>query len=282
VLSEIRAAIIASSPLDFAHSSHACRHYVELGAQNCEECTTRYLRDQGWRGLVIDGNFSNPSINLVQEYMTSDNIFDIFRKYEVPRSFDHLTVDLDFSTWWVLQAVLKGGHRPRSITVEFNRNLPPLIPLIVDYDADASWQGDCHFGASIMAFKLLMDSFGYHVIAQDGDGINLYMVHAPETGHQALTLDEVIRAVPPRGQTCWQLHTDCSNKRWVRLQEGLELWRSRTAWYDVLIPVTLTQELVSRSDGKVVVVFTQYEVADGVQRRQNDNGTRLVEGCMVD
>jgi hypothetical protein len=232
--------------------------------------------------LVVDGGFSNPSINLVQEYMTAESIAGILRKYRVPRSFDHLTVDLDLNTWWVLQGVLRRGYRPRSITVEFNRNLPPLDPIVVDYEPQSSWPGTCYFGASIMAFKRLMDNFGYHIVAQDGDGINLYIIHAPETGHDMpVTIGEVVHAVPPRGQTCWPLHPACPDKRWVLVPEGLDLWRPRAAWYEMLTPITLTQQLVSRSDGKVAVVFTQYEVSQGVQRRTNDNGTRLEDGCML-
>ena len=80
-----------------------CRLYVEMGAEACAECTSRFLRDRGWRGLVLDGNHANPSINLRQELMDADNIGPLLQKYEAPHAFDHLTIDVDLNTWWVLQ-----------------------------------------------------------------------------------------------------------------------------------------------------------------------------------
>jgi len=93
----------------------------------------------------MDGFHDNPSINLHKEYMRADNIVELFQKYEVP--FPHLdqltgtckanqamwlyqnlhshhrpfAVDIDMNTPWVLRAILAGGYRPRSVTVEYNR-----------------------------------------------------------------------------------------------------------------------------------------------------------------
>lgn len=252
-------------------------------AETCEECTSRYLRDQGWRGVVLDGGHADPSINLWQEHMTADNIAGLMRDHRVPRGFDHLTVDLDMNTWWVLQALLKRGHRPRSICVEFNRNLPPYASIVVAHNASAVWAHDCYFGASIGAFAQLMTNFGYHLLAQDSDGVNLYMVHAPETGTEApFELQEVVEAVAARGQTCWPLHPECGGKRWLDIPDDLELWQPRDAWLDMLTPVTLAQQAVLRRDGRTAAVFTSYEVVgNGVRRRKNDNGTRLDMGCGV-
>lgn len=47
--------------------------------------------------------------------------------------FDLLVIDTDLMTYWILQALL-GSYRPRVITVEFNRNLPPWEALAVEYE----------------------------------------------------------------------------------------------------------------------------------------------------
>ena len=51
----------------------------------------------------MDGAYANPSMNLHREWMNSSNIVDLFRKHNVPLTFDHMTVDIDLNTFWVLQ-----------------------------------------------------------------------------------------------------------------------------------------------------------------------------------
>ncbi len=41
------------------------KYFVEFGVQDGSECTTRYLREQkNWTGLMMDGGFDKPEINL--------------------------------------------------------------------------------------------------------------------------------------------------------------------------------------------------------------------------
>jgi hypothetical protein len=230
----------------------------------------------------MDGAHADASINLHKEAITADNIVELFQKYTVPQAFDHLTVDLDLSTWWVLHAVLHGGYQPRSITVEYNRNLPPGDAIVPDYSPAQSWGGDCWFGASIYAYELMVASFGYHLIAQDAEGVNLYAVHNGETGSRgpALAFAEVAAGVPAWGSPCGALHTPCPNRRWAVIPEGLDLSRRRDTWYGMLSIVTLDQETAVRKDGKEVQVFKAFDVAgNGTDRAPGAVGTRLVSGC---
>ena len=54
--------------------------------------------------------------------------------------------------------------------MEFNRNLPPYAPVVVDYLSNGVWDDDCWFGAGVYAFKLLLDMFGYSIVAIDVEG----------------------------------------------------------------------------------------------------------------
>lgn len=53
---------------------------------------------------MMDGSHSNPAINLHTEWMLSSNIVSLFRKYKVSTAFDHMTIDIDLNSFWVLQA----------------------------------------------------------------------------------------------------------------------------------------------------------------------------------
>ena len=53
---------------------------------------------------MMDGSHSNATINLHTEWMLSSNIVSLFQKYKVSTVFDHMTIDIDLNTFWVLQA----------------------------------------------------------------------------------------------------------------------------------------------------------------------------------
>ena len=113
----------------------SCRYYVEFGVEDGMECTTRNLRENfGWSGLLMDGSNQNDAINLQQEFFMAENVADHFAKYSVPRHFDHLTLDIDQNTFWVLHSILLAGFRPRSMVVEINRNFHPMDLFVVPYD----------------------------------------------------------------------------------------------------------------------------------------------------
>lgn len=90
----------------------------------------------------MDGSNYRPEVNLQKEFIYSRNIVQLFEKYNVPHpSFDQLTVDVDLNNFWVVLAVLRGGYRPRSLTVEYNRNLAWHDEYSTVEFPDGWWQG---------------------------------------------------------------------------------------------------------------------------------------------
>jgi hypothetical protein len=62
------------------------KYYVEFGVENGDECNTRILREKyNWNGLQMDGRYENRDINLRKEYITKENVVDLFIKYNVPK-----------------------------------------------------------------------------------------------------------------------------------------------------------------------------------------------------
>jgi hypothetical protein len=47
-----------------------------------------------------------------------DNIVDIFKKHDVPREPDYVSIDIDSYDIWLFKALVSGGFRPRVLTVE--------------------------------------------------------------------------------------------------------------------------------------------------------------------
>ncbi|KAL3903936.1 MAG: hypothetical protein SGPRY_011480, partial [Prymnesium sp.] len=98
-------------------------HRVRL--QDGTERNTRYLEERhGWRGLLLDGGFANPAVNLHQVFIKPGNIRSIFTKHRVPSHFDLLSIDIDSYDLWVWRKLCAGrsAYRPRVVVIEFDRN----------------------------------------------------------------------------------------------------------------------------------------------------------------
>ena len=51
------------------YSDFLSKIYVEFGVENCAQCNSRYLRENGWnvkKSLLMDGGHKNEEINLQQ------------------------------------------------------------------------------------------------------------------------------------------------------------------------------------------------------------------------
>ena len=147
----------------FDHVGENNKYYVELGAKDgVDMSNTYYLRESlGWSGLLVDyGYTSNPNINLVQSFITKENICEIFRNKNVPKNFDFLCIDLDGNDYWILQEILK-DYKPRVIMVETNVRFNPYESFVIKYDPLWKWDGHKWYGGSPYAFKKLAVNYGY-------------------------------------------------------------------------------------------------------------------------
>jgi len=140
---------------------------VDFGANGLNQgmSNSKYLLDKGWKGLLMDGDNSGNEM-IKKEFITAENICELFAKYEVPFIFDFLSIDLDGNDLWILKKILDGGYFPRVIYNEFNGTLPANESLTIKYNPTHTWGNDNYFGASFMAFKRVLESYGYTLVYQ--------------------------------------------------------------------------------------------------------------------
>lgn len=150
------------------------KYFVEFGVEDGKECNTRNLREKkGWNGLIMDGNgYGNPLIK--KEFITAENINKLFKKYNVPKKFDLLSIDIDFNDYYVWRAIKK--YEPRVVVIEYNSSVPYNEPLVVKYEPKRMWDGTNYFGAGIKALYLLGKLKGYELVACDSNGSNAFFV----------------------------------------------------------------------------------------------------------
>lgn len=151
------------------------KFYVEFGVEDGEECNTRFLQNEkGWRGLLMDG-YEQKSKKIKKEFITAENINDLFRKYQVPKAFDLLSIDIDGNDYWVWKAI-DSSYAPRVVVIEYNASIPPTESKVIPYDPNFSWDITNYFGASLLALVKLAKTKGYTLVGCDLCGVNAFFV----------------------------------------------------------------------------------------------------------
>lgn len=152
------------------------KYYVEFGAEDGQECNTRYLREHaGFTGLLMDGGNENRAIGLYREMVTRENINDLFEKYGVPTEFELLSIDVDGNDLWLWDA-LSPIYRPRIVIIEYNGVFPPPLAVTVPYALDRGWDGTCFMGASLAAIAQVAAVKGYTLVGCNSSGVNAFFI----------------------------------------------------------------------------------------------------------
>jgi hypothetical protein len=152
------------------------KYYVEFGVEDGSECNTRYLKQTyGFNGLLMDGRYHNDEIGLYQEFITAENINQLFKKYNVPLEFDLLSIDIDYNDLYVWKAINK-KYKPSLVVIEYNAEHEPPLSLTVEYDPTRMWDGSKHFGASLCALNHIAIEKGYTLVYCNQNGVNAFFV----------------------------------------------------------------------------------------------------------
>jgi hypothetical protein len=151
------------------------KYYVEFGVEDGIECNSRFfLKHRGWTGLLMDGSNENEHLNLAQEFITAENIEELFEKYDVPKEFDLLSIDIDGNDYWVWKAIT--NYKPRIVVIEYNACFPVSESKTIPYQADFVWDKTDYMGATLAALEKLGKEKDYTLIATDPNGVNAFFV----------------------------------------------------------------------------------------------------------
>ena len=164
------------------------KYFIEFGVEDGLECNTTNLLHDGWKGLWIEGNskhyesilrsFSKiireQRLAVKNNFITAENIEDQFRSAVTPAEPDLISIDIDRNDYHVWKAI--NYYKPRVVVIEYNAIFRPGQHFIIDYDANASWDGSSNFGASLDAYYKLGSSKGYKLVGCSFSGVNAFFV----------------------------------------------------------------------------------------------------------
>jgi hypothetical protein len=148
------------------------KYYVEFGGwDGIYLSNTANLRiNKGWTGLLLEGNKdkvlsveNRQELNLQHEWITKDNINQLFDKYNVPKSFDFLSIDIDGDDYYVWKAL---NYKPRVVVIETNPGICNDVPLTI-IEGKTNVHNNNYFGANLHAFLDLANEKGYTFLTID-------------------------------------------------------------------------------------------------------------------
>ena len=173
--------------------------FFEIGF-DFHEFNSLNLIKQKWSGTLIDGdiikcdklrtclknNFSEGKVSIKNKFIDYDNINEIIKKDINLNNFDFLSLDTDGMDYWILEAL---NFNPKIICAEFNPWLGKINALTISKGKKFNYQSDMFYGASIKAFKSLLNKKGYKLVAIESSGNNAFFINQKEFKIQFEELD---------------------------------------------------------------------------------------------
>jgi len=156
------------------------KSFVEFGAgDGVWLSNTAHLRTaRGWTGLLMEGSERADGELVKREFVNAENIELLLGKYDVPRDFDLLSIDIDGNDYWVWRAI--EHYRPRVVVMEYNIFFALDAPMTMPYDPDHVWDESVYHGASLAALHKLADEKGYALVYTGSWAPNAFFVRRSE------------------------------------------------------------------------------------------------------
>ena len=183
----------------------ANRTFVEFGVEDYRESNTRFLLiSKNWSGLVIDGSDGNIAsiradevaykynLQTVCAFITRDNIQSLIQASSLGPRLGILSVDIDGNDYWVLE---RAGVDADIVVVEYNHlfgGRAVSIPYRDDFSRHDAHPSGLYWGASLDAFRHLLEGKGYVFAGTNKVGTNAFFVHGD---HKSLVGRDLIAAV---------------------------------------------------------------------------------------
>jgi hypothetical protein len=184
--------------------------FVEFGVEDFRESNCRFLAmNRNWSGLILDGSsrhvesFRKSSIawrhdiEAVTTFVTAESIASTLQENGFAKDVGILSVDIDGVDFWVLSRIETDAA---ILIVEYNDffgNRPVSVPYRKDFFRTKAHWSNIYWGASLNAFRHLLEGRGYVFVGTNSVGINAFFVKRSLCPDVNSIVDEV-RSFPCR------------------------------------------------------------------------------------
>ena len=168
------------------------RYFIEIGVEDGIECNTAWLVvAEKHSGMMIEGNprLSKRASQFVYKYSIGAECYNLFMTKEsvaklktlaLHKDPDVFSLDIDGNDYYIAQAILGEGFRPKIFVVEYNSAFGPNRSMTIEYDGAfvlaKAHSSHLYYGASITAWKRLFGHHGYRFVTVERNGVNAFFV----------------------------------------------------------------------------------------------------------
>jgi len=170
----------------------ANRYFIEIGVADGIENNTAWLAvAEKYSGIMTEGNALRASRaqRMIAAYSVSVECHHLFVTREsaaqlaslaLHRDPDVFSLDIDGNDYYVAQALLDAGIRPKILVVEYNSVFGPersaTIEYREDFDFTRAHPTQLYYGVSIAGWRTFLGKRGYRFVTVDRNGVNAFFV----------------------------------------------------------------------------------------------------------
>ena len=135
----------------------------ELRSTGGRNNTLNIIINKKWDNLLLDKRHENHSCKLYKEFITSDNICDIFKKHNVPVEPGYISININTTGLWITDAILD-KYNPSFFSITFNPNIPIDYAITFPNDPNERWESDKIMSASLKAINIMAEKHNYSLV----------------------------------------------------------------------------------------------------------------------
>ena len=168
------------------------RYFVEIGAADGIENNTAWLAiAEKQSGIMIEGSAERAAralrlisslsvgVDCQKLFVTKANAAHI-AALALHKNPDVFSLDIDGNDFYVAQAIVAAGLRPKIVVVEYNSVYGSKRSLTVEYRENFNFTGahpsQLYYGVSISGWRTFFADHGYRFVTVERNGVNAFFV----------------------------------------------------------------------------------------------------------
>lgn len=187
------------------------KKYLEFGATATINNTENLHKNLGFTGTLWGNSKDNCDYNKIyEEFVTVENIKELLEKYSIDKELDFLSIDIDSFDFYIWNAIVENGWKPRVVVIEYNGFFGPDDDYVIQYEHyELCKTNVTYFGASLKSMYLLGRKLGYSLVCCNTHGNNAFFIRDDCVGNVPfLFMNDVKMLYRPLAFECFTIDKD--------------------------------------------------------------------------